>query len=81
MIDKETYLNLKKEIKSICRQNVIKLCDDMELTKEERTLLMRFYDDDSRLSTCMKLSISEFYYTRHLKMIFNKINDYKNTLK
>ena len=40
MIDKRTYLNLKKEIKSICRQNVIKLCDDAQLNEDERKLLL-----------------------------------------
>lgn len=81
MIDKKTYLTLKKEIKSICRQNVIKLCDDVQLNKEERKLLLSFYDDDSRTSTCMKLCVSENYYKTHLKTIFNKIYDYKNTFK
>jgi len=81
MIDKRTYLNLKKEIKNLCRQNVIKLCDDMQLNTDEKELLMSFYDDDSRTSTCMKLSIGEMYYKTHLKQIFNKIYDYKNTFK
>lgn len=80
MIDKTTYLNLKKEIKRLCRKNVVKLCDEVELNDNERELLMSFYDDDSRTSTCIKLSISDKYYKTHLKMIFNKIYDYKNTL-
>ena len=81
MIDKKTYLDLKKEVRSMCRVNVIKLCDDIQLNTNERKLLLSFYDDDSRTATCMKLSISEYYYKTHLKMIFTKINDYKNTLK
>ena len=80
MIDKNTYLNLKREIKCLCRKNVVKLCDEVELNENERKLLLSFYDDDSRTSTCMKLAISEMYYKQHLKMIMNKIHDYKNTL-
>lgn len=79
MIDKNTYLNLKREIKCLCRKNVVRLCDEVELNNEERELLMSFYDDDSRTSTCMKLNMSEKYYKTHLKIIFNKIYDYKNT--
>ena len=80
MIDKKIYHDLKKVIKCLCRRNVIKICDEVELNDEERDLLMSFYEDDSRTTTCMKLSISETYYNKHLKMILNKIYDYKNTL-
>lgn len=80
MLDKKTYLNLKKTIKCMCRKNVLKLCDDMELNKEERDLLMYFYDGKTRIQTCIELSISETYYKNHMKILFTKINDYKNTL-
>lgn len=81
MIDKNTYLRLKTEIKSLCRKNVVALADKVELNKEERELLLAFYDDDSKTSTCMKLHISDFYYKTHLKRIINKIHDYKNTFE
>lgn len=80
MIDKNTYLNLKREIKHLCRKNVIALCDDMGLNEKERELLLCFYDDKTIVQTCMELGISSMYYNRHLKLIFSKINDYKNTL-
>ena len=80
MLDKKGYLNLKKEIKFMCRTNVLKLCDDIQLNDEERKLLLYFYDGKSRIQTCMEMCISITYYTEHLKIIFNKINDYKNTL-
>ena len=80
MIDKKIYHDLKKEIKSLCRKNVVKLCDDVELNKKERELLLSFYDEDSRTATCIDLGISETYYNKHLKIILSKIYDYKNTL-
>lgn len=81
MIDKKTYLDLKKEIKCLCRANVIKLCDDMELNTEEKTLLMYFYDGKTRTRTCYDMCISTTYYRDHMRTLFSKINDYKNTLK
>jgi len=81
MIDKRTYLDLKKEIKHMCRQNVLNICDDVQLNEDERKLLLSYYDDSSRLYTCLKLCISENYYKKHLKIILNKIYDYKNTFK
>ena len=80
MIDKNTYLNLKKEIKCLCRKNVLALCDEMDLSDEERDLLLYFYDGKSRSRTCIDLCMSSTYYSEHMKILFSKINDYKNTL-
>lgn len=81
MLDKREYLNLKKEIKCLCRKNVIDLCDKMELNQEERDMLMYFYDGKTRARTCIDLCISSTYYSEHMKILFNKINDYKNTFE
>ena len=81
MLNKKEYLNLKKEIKCLCRKNVIKLCDEMNLNKEERILLLSFYDGKSRIETSLDLHVSIEYYTEHMKVLFNKIYDYKNTFK
>lgn len=81
MLDKKTYLDLKREIRYLCKKNVIKLCDDMELTEDERTLLMHFYNNDSKNKTCMEMNIGTTTYSKYMKVLFTKINDYKNTLK
>jgi hypothetical protein len=81
MLDRREYLNLKKEIKCLCRKNVVTLCDEMELNEEERNLLLYFYDGKSRIETSIDLHISIEYYTEHMKILFNKIYDYKNTFK
>lgn len=81
MLDKKAYLDLKKEVKCLCRKNVISLCDEIELNEEERKLLMYFYDGKSKVQTCMDLSVSPTYYNNHMKILFTKINDYKNTFK
>lgn len=81
MLDRTEYLNLKKEIKSLCRKNVVALCDEMGLNEEERNLLLYFYDGKSRIETSIDLHVSIEYYSQHMKMLFNKIYDYKNTFK
>lgn len=80
MLNGKTYLDLKREIKCLCRKNVIALCDNMELNDYERDLLMHFYDGKSKVSTCMDLCIGSNTYYNHMKKLFSKINDYKNTL-
>ena len=80
MIDRETYFNLKLEIKYLSYNNVIKLCENMNLNTEEKTLLLNFYENKTRVSTCMEMGISEDVYTNNMKKLFTKIYNYKNTL-
>ena len=79
MIDKKLYLQLKRDIRCFCRQNIVKLCDDMELTEMERQLLLDYYDNKSVVQTSMELCISQKTYSRYMRVLFSKIYDYKNT--
>ena len=81
MINKKEYFDLKKEIKCLCRNNVLTLCDEMNLNEEERNLLLYFYDGKSRIQTCIELTMGTTYYSKHMRILFNKIYDYKNTFK
>ena len=81
MIDKNTYINLKHEIRYMPRTSVLKLCEDMILNEEERVLLLNFYDNKMVIQTCMQLNIGTTSYNKRIKMLFTKINNYKNTLK
>lgn len=80
MLEKKTYLGLKRDIKSLCRKNVVTMCDDMELNDEERNLLMYFYDGKSKVQTCMDLCIGSTTYSVHMRLLFEKIYNYKKTL-
>lgn len=80
MIDRNTYINLKHEIRYMPRNNILKLCDDMLLNEEERILLLNFYDNKMVIQTCMELSIGTTSYNTKIKTLFTKIYNYKNTL-
>lgn len=79
MLNKKEYLQLKKDIKCFCRKNVVKLCDEMEISDIERTLLMDYYDGEMVQHTCMELGITAPTYNKYMRVLFSKINDYKNT--
>lgn len=79
MIDKKLYIQLKKEVRCLCRKNLLKMCEDMELNNFEKDLLLDFYDNKTVVEICMKHNINKNSYIRYLKNIFNKIYDYKNT--
>ena len=79
MLDKKSYLDMKRYLKSLCRKNIINLCEDMELTKYEKDLLLSLYDNKTRVQTSMELSISMGKYTFDMKNLMNKIYNYKNT--
>lgn len=80
MLDKSTYHSVKRQVKCLCRKNVLSLIDEMELTDYERDLLLYFYDGKTRTQTCMELCITEKTYTKDMKILLSKIYDYKNTL-
>mgnify|MGYP001622898724 FL=1 len=79
MIDKSTYIQMKRDIKCVCRKDLLDLCDKMELTQLERNMLFRFYDGDMVQSICMDMCISPTTYTKYMKRILSKIYYYKNT--
>lgn len=79
MIGKKEYLALKRDIKCFCRPNILKLCDDMELSETERKLLIDFYNGEMVQHTCMELSITAPTYNKNMRVLFSKIYDYKNT--
>lgn len=81
MIDRNSYINLKHEIRYMAKPDVLKLCDDMMLDNEERTLLINFYDNRMVISTCMELSFGTTTYNKKIKALFTKIHNYKNTLR
>ena len=81
MIDKQTYLNLKKEIRCLSYNSILKICEDMKLNKEEKQLLLDFYKGKTLVQVCMEQCMSYNTYTNHMKILFAKIYDYKNTLK
>lgn len=79
MINKEDYIRLKRDIRCMCYTNIVKLCDNMNLNNEERTLLLKYYNGDTRTKICYDMNISAKYYTTHIKVLFSKINDYLKT--
>ena len=79
MLDKKSYLDMKKYLKCLCRKNALQLCEDMQLTEYERDLLLSLCDNKSRIQTSMNLSISIGKYTTDMKNLMNKIYNYKNT--
>lgn len=76
MLTKGQYHDLKKELKSRCRPNIVTLCEELELDEYESSLLMAFYSGMSRVETGFKLNIRESKYTKDLKIVLNKIADY-----
>lgn len=80
MLDKNTYLGMKRQVRCSCRPTIATLCESMGLSDYEKTLLLDFYDGKLRIQTCMEQGVSEKKYSKDLKKVFCKINDYyKNT--
>ena len=81
MIDKETYFNLKSEIRLTPYTSIIKLCEEMNLDDEEQRLLLDFYKGKKVIQICMESAMCPNTFTYRLKKLLTKIYNYKNTLK
>ena len=81
MLSKKEYLDLKHEVKNMCRKNVLLMISDMGLSEEESTLLLRIYDNDTKVAISLDMNITERALTKRTRKLFEKINDYKNTFK
>ena len=79
MIDKKLYIQLKRDIRCLCRPNLIKLCDEVELNDFERSLLIELYENKTSVDVCMRYGINKNSYTMYMKKILTKIYNYKNT--
>lgn len=79
MINKQEYLDTKREIKCLCRPNILKIANNMELSEYEKELLINMYDGKTKVQTCMEKNISASKYNDDMKILINKIYNYKNT--
>lgn len=78
MITKDEYHKLKAEIKLLSKPEIKKLCEDMELTDYEKSLLMSSYNGESVVKICMEHYISNYTYNIDIKTIYTKIKNYLN---
>lgn len=76
MINKKKYHEIKNYIKVLSRPQIKQLCDDMELTDDEKKLLLETYDGFSVTKICMTHYISNYTYTNNMHIIYSKINNY-----
>ena len=79
MINKKLYLQLKRDIKCLCRPNLLKLVDEVGLNDFERSLLIELYEDKTSIDVCIRYNLNKNTYTDCMKKILSKIYDYKNT--
>lgn len=81
MLDKKTYHQTKKNLRCLCRDNLIKLCEEVKLNDYEKDLLLYFYEKKTVVDICMKLHICSDTYTKDMKMIIAKIIDYNKNIR
>lgn len=78
-MNKENYHKIKRQIKCLCKSNFLNLCNEVGLNDYEKDLLLSYYNGKTQVQTCIDMNISLNTYTNHLRIIINKIYDYKNT--
>lgn len=75
-MNKNEYLALKKYIKTLCKDSVIELSQNVGLTQYDTDLLLYLNSDTGRIQTSLLLGICERKYTKDLKLCLGKVYDY-----
>lgn len=79
MLNKESYLDLKRQLKCICRKDVEDLAKEMKLNDYDKQLLLDISSCKTRMQTCLEMNISESKYRLDAHNLLTKIYNYKNT--
>lgn len=76
MIKRKDYFEIKRNIKSMCRDNVIDLCNNVGLNEYETKLIMHINRDSTRVYTAMNMGICQSKVSKDLRKIMTKIDDH-----
>ena len=76
MKKRKDYFDIKHSIKSMCRDNVIDLCNNVGLNEYETKLIMHINRDSTRVYTAMDMGICQSKVSKDLRKIMTKIDDH-----
>lgn len=76
MIKRTEYFNIKHSIRSMCRDNVLDLCENVGLSEYETKLILHMNKDSTRVCIAMDLGVCESKVSKDNKKVITKINDY-----
>lgn len=76
MIKRKDYFEIKHNIKGMCRDNVLELCEAVGLNEYETKLIMHINRDSTRVYTSFDMGICQSKVSKDLRKIITKIDDY-----
>lgn len=76
MIKRKDYFNIKHNIKAMCKENVLELCEAVGLNEYETKLILHVSKDYTRVAMALNLGVCESKISKDLRKILTKINDH-----
>lgn len=76
MIKRTDYFDIKHNIKSMCKDNVLDLCKNVGLNEYETKLLLHINRDSTRVSMAMDMGTCTSKISKDLRKIMTKIDDH-----
>lgn len=70
------YFETKKYIKSLCKDSVVELCNNVGLNEYESQLILHINRDSTRVYTAMSVGVCESKISKDNKKIMTKIFDH-----
>lgn len=76
MIKRTDYFKIKHDIREMCKDTVLELCDKVGLNEYETNLVIHINKDDTRVCTALNMGTCTSKISKDLKRVIAKINDY-----
>lgn len=76
MIKRKDYFEIKHNIKSMCRDNVLELCEAVGLNEYETKLMVHMNKDSTRVHTSIDMGTCTSKISKDNKKVITKIYDY-----
>lgn len=73
---RKDYFETKRYIKSLCKGNILELCDDVGLNNYETKLIIHINKDSTRIQTALDVGVCESKISKDNKKIMTKIFDH-----
>ena len=76
MIKRKDYFNIKHDIKAMCKENVLELCESVGLNEYETKLLLHINRESTRVYIAMDMGTCTSKISKDLRKILTKIDDH-----
>lgn len=77
MIKRADYFKIKHEIREMCKDTALELCERVGLNEYETSIVIHINKDDTRVFTALTMGTCTSKISKDSKRVLSKIDDYQ----